>query len=106
MSGLIASEGEQWVAQRRFALRNLRDFGFGRKTMESMAQEDIVELINGFKRDTGLPIDTARRFSTAVLSSLWNIIAGQKFAHDDPKFEEVLTKLNAYVQALEYEFGI
>ena len=96
VSGLTASEGEQWVAQRRFALRNLRDFGFGKKSMESLAQDDIIELINGFKKEVGHPIETNRRFSTAVLSSLWNIIiAGQKFVHDDPKFEEVLTKLNA-----------
>ena len=63
--------------------------------MESLAQDDIVELINGFMRDVGHPIETSRRFSTAILSSLWNIIAGEKFAHDDPKFEEVLTTLNA-----------
>ena len=95
LPGLAVSEGEQWMAQRRFALRNLRDFGFGKKSMEGVAQEDIVELINGLKKEVGHPIETSRRFSTAVLSSLWNIIAGEKFAHDDPKFEELLDKLNA-----------
>jgi len=93
--GLTGSEGEQWSAQRRFALRNLRDFGFGKKSMESLAHEDITELIGNLKKEVGHPIATAGRFHTAVLCSLWNIIAGEKFAHDDPAFKDVLNKLNA-----------
>ena len=91
----MASEGAQWEAQRRFAFRHLRDFGFGKKSSERMAQEDIVDLIEQFRKETGQPISTATRLNMSVISALWQIIAGQRYDLDDPKFQAVLRTLNA-----------
>ena len=41
---VILSEGRTWVEQRRFALRTLRDFGFGKQGMEEMTQEEVIGL--------------------------------------------------------------
>ena len=37
----LYSEGKTWVDQRRFALRTLRDFGFGKQGMEEMIQDEV-----------------------------------------------------------------
>lgn len=41
--GIFFREGESWNEQRRFALRHLRDFGFGRR-FESFEKEIEVQI--------------------------------------------------------------
>lgn len=50
-SGIFFLDGDQWKEQRRFSLRHLRDFGFGRR-LESLEQElhdEILSLVNTIK---------------------------------------------------------
>ena len=46
MTGLLFSTGHEWVEQRRFALRQLRDLGFGKSSMEDMINEEVGKLID------------------------------------------------------------
>lgn len=39
--GIIGSSGKEWQEQRRFALRNLREFGFGKSSMDELFDEEI-----------------------------------------------------------------
>ncbi|CAG7725411.1 unnamed protein product, partial [Allacma fusca] len=41
--GIIVSEGQEWVEQRRFTLRHLRDFGFGKNLMENLIMEEKLD---------------------------------------------------------------
>lgn len=49
--GIFFTEGQVWFEQRRFALRNLRDFGFGRRqdALEFELQDEIQNLIDFLK---------------------------------------------------------
>ncbi len=42
--GVIFSSGSYWREQRRFLLKNLRDFGFGKNSMESILQDEVSKL--------------------------------------------------------------
>ena len=44
MPGVISSSGRYWRDQRRFLLKNLKDFGFGRSSMENLIQEEMDKL--------------------------------------------------------------
>ncbi|XP_015602519.1 probable cytochrome P450 303a1 [Cephus cinctus] len=48
--GVLVTDGRLWVEQRRFVLRHLREFGFGRTTMASLIEEEAQHLVNHFKR--------------------------------------------------------
>jgi hypothetical protein len=39
--GIINSYGRHWKEQRRFMLSTLRDFGFGKSSMEVMINEEV-----------------------------------------------------------------
>ena len=39
--GIITTDGHTWTHQRRFALKQLRDLGFGRKSLDSVMIEEI-----------------------------------------------------------------
>lgn len=49
--GIFFLDGPAWKQQRRFALRHLRDFGFGRRfsTFEMEINDQLLILINMLK---------------------------------------------------------
>ncbi|CAG7836820.1 unnamed protein product [Allacma fusca] len=95
--GLLLSEGRPWQEQRRFTLKTLRDFGFGKKSMEALIMEEVNELINGFKKEVGKPIVTQNRFNIAVLNGLWLLLTGNKFSHDDPRLNFLVKSITSII---------
>lgn len=89
-SGLIFSYGQKWVDHRRFTLRTLRDFGFAKRTSEGIIMEEVKDLIARLKTMTGKPISTHNFFNTSVLNVIWSIVAGERYAHDDPAMKELI----------------
>ncbi|XP_066586057.1 probable cytochrome P450 303a1 [Prorops nasuta] len=47
--GLLVVDGKLWVEQRRFVLRHLREFGFGRTSMATIIEEEVYILVQRFK---------------------------------------------------------
>ena len=46
--GIITSDGQRWLEHRRFTIRHLKEFGFGRIGLESVIQEEAEELVKYF----------------------------------------------------------
>ncbi len=51
--------------------------------MENLVNDEVLELIENLKVESGQPISTQSRFNIAVLNSLWKIVTGTRFSHDD-----------------------
>jgi hypothetical protein len=53
--GINFTDGEFWENQRRFSLRHMRDFGFGRRynELENVEDEiqDVLDLLHGRRED-------------------------------------------------------
>jgi hypothetical protein len=47
--GVIFTDGPLWVEHRRFTIRSLKDFGFGKKDAEGIILEETEELIKEIK---------------------------------------------------------
>ena len=45
VQGIITTDGQAWVEQRRFALKHLKDFGFGKVGLHGVIQEEVDDLI-------------------------------------------------------------
>lgn len=43
--GIIMTEGQLWSEHRRFVLRHLRDFGFGKSSMEQLIKNEVYDLV-------------------------------------------------------------
>ena len=48
--GVVNPNGQEWIEQRRFALRHLREFGFGKASMEDMFSEEINRLCDMYRK--------------------------------------------------------
>ena len=70
----------------------MRDFGYGKDTMENTIEEEIDNLfqhIDSHWLDT--PLDVSRFFNISALASLWRIISGEQLQLEDPKLIKLLT---------------
>lgn len=47
--GIIFADGASWAEQRRFVLKTLRDFGFGKGSMESLIKDEVFDLVEYLK---------------------------------------------------------
>ena len=56
-SGVVFSHGRYWKELRRFLLRNLRDFGFGKSSMEDLFHDEMAKLCQKLAKSEGQPID-------------------------------------------------
>lgn len=89
--GVFFSDGPFWVEQRRFTLRHLRDFGFGKRSMEEFIMEEIEDTIKEITQKE--IVQVTGLFSIATLNVLWRMIAGARYERDDAELLLLLEKL-------------
>lgn len=95
--GITSAEGDLWEVHRRFLLRQLREFGFGKSAMEALIMEEVEELIFRLRLMEGQPIkDVKKILNLAVVNALWTVVGGERFPHDDPKVLKLFENMNKY----------
>ena len=87
-------EGDFFREQRRFTLRNLRDFGFGKTSSEQLIHEEIHDLITGIEQSAksqaeGI-VDFENLFNMSMINILWAMVGGERFNHHDIRLKQLL----------------
>ena len=95
--GIIFSRGQTWTEQRRFTLRVLRDFGFGKSSMEDMLLEEVDKLSELLAENVGQEMDISRKMNISILNSLWVLLTGERLRLNDPKIQDVVEKMNEFL---------
>lgn len=83
--GIVFNNGHVWEEQRRWSLRKLRDFGFGKSSMEGIILDEVKEVLDYFREKKGVAIKIEDRFNIATLNALWTLLTGNRLTQDDPK---------------------
>jgi hypothetical protein len=105
---LIWGSGETWKEIRRFTARGLKEFGFGRKmALESQIQAEISALILHLSKkaslnDGILAIDS-HDFSASSINILWSLVAGERFALDDPHIKRGLQLSDMQIEMISFD---
>lgn len=89
--GVIATNGPYWREQRRFLLKSLREFGFGKASMECIIEEEVQKLCNklsSVKQDEATDLNST--FNISILNSLWSILVGEKLELEDEKLKKII----------------
>ena len=75
---MIFNDGDAWKSHRRFTLKTLKDFGFGKKSLESVLLEESDRMVEFFVEKNSEPIYVQTLFNLAILNVLWTIVAGKR----------------------------
>ena len=82
-------------------LRNLRDFGFGKSTMEDSLHEEIQKLVEFLKPNANKPFDLKLTVNITILNALWAILTGEKLSLDHPKANYALKCIDSALKKVE-----
>ena len=72
-------------------LRQLRDFGFGKATMEEALNDEVRKLVDFLRSKDGKIVSLNKTLNVSILNALWNILVGEKLPLNSPKLEHLVT---------------
>ncbi|XP_060077641.1 cytochrome P450 2C3-like [Ylistrum balloti] len=92
--GIVSRSGPEWKTHRTFAIGGLRDFGFGKKSLEGKIMEEVEAFLNVLEEKQGQPLHPESCIQTSVANIICSIIFGKRFEHGDPVFIELVDTVN------------
>ena len=102
----MLTNGDQWSHQRRFALKTLKDFGFGKQFLESTINTEIDEMITKYSLHQG-DIKIGSDFNIPVISILWKIVSGSRITMDSTESVRMVELVNEiFAKGNQVEFSI
>lgn len=93
--GVLLTDGEFWTEQRRFIVRHLKEFGFARRGMVDIAQNEAEfiyeDLLHIVKQNGGRPAEIQMRgaFSVYILNTLWMMMAGKRYSKQNKHIQDL-----------------
>ena len=92
--GLLWTQGKYWQEQRRFTIKHLKGFGFGRAKLDTIIQDEAGHLIESLLSKSYVgDVLFDGTFDTAVINALWQIVASKRYDPDIPESQVALQKV-------------
>ena len=83
---------EEWVAEKKFVLNALRQFGFGSSALEEKITEEIETLLDEYRASSRrqLPLDPRKHMPKTMANLIFSILINERYDYDDKKLAEKL----------------
>ncbi|KAL3889833.1 hypothetical protein ACJMK2_002160, partial [Sinanodonta woodiana] len=92
--GIHSTSRELWKEHRKFILSTLRNFGFGKASLEGKIHTEATILLSEIAKKKEKPFRLLHLVQTSVSNVINAMIFGEHFKHDDPKFKKIMTLLD------------
>ncbi|XP_058119792.1 probable cytochrome P450 303a1 [Anopheles ziemanni] len=102
--GVLLTDEQFWQEQRRFIVRHLKEFGFARRGMTEIIQNEAAFIRKDFEEliaqsgDGCAVVQMQGAFSVYVLNTLWLMMAGVRYGKDNSDLK--------YLQSLLHELFV
>ncbi|PSN47977.1 Methyl farnesoate epoxidase [Blattella germanica] len=107
--GITFTEGELWHEQRSFAVRHLKQVGYGKQIMEDMIAKEVSDLLDTLGKEGssgGREVTVGRYVTPCVLNVLWVLVTGSRFSSwDDPQLQHLMQLMNRRAKAFDMSGG-
>ena len=78
--GVLFNDSDAYRNQRRYIHRVLKDFGFGKASLESVLLAEADQIVDHFSGLNGKPVQPGLIFNVGVLNILWKIVADKRYS--------------------------
>ncbi|XP_062621583.1 cytochrome P450 2H1-like [Saccostrea cucullata] len=95
--GIILTSGEFWKEHRTFSLNALREFGFGKRSLESKILEEVDVFVQEVQSKNEQPFDMQALITVCVSNIMCSINFGERFEHSDKYFTLLIKLINENV---------
>lgn len=104
--GILFTDEELWQEQRRFVVRHLKEFGFARKGMVDIIQNEAEHLFEDFQEMVNNPLQHALVnmedvFSIYVLNTLWVMLAGIRNSKENENVKRLQKLLSDLIASVD-----
>jgi len=94
--GVLFANGHYWLHDRRFVLRNLRNLGMGRSTLEGAVQREAGALVDALRQFGGQPTPAPLILRTVPLNIIWQMVAGKRYPLESKEVMAVFETTQAF----------
>ncbi|XP_078698204.1 cytochrome P450 2J1-like [Branchiostoma floridae x Branchiostoma belcheri] len=91
---ILLPYGPFWKHQRKFTIMGLRDFGFGKRSLEGKIVEESQGLREEILKKGQKPFSITRMLQNAVGNVICSIVLGKRFEYNDEKFERIMEAID------------
>ncbi|ALC44173.1 Cyp305a1 [Drosophila busckii] len=105
--GITCTDGKLWYEHRHFAMKQMRNVGYGRTQMEQQIEHEAEALLQQLSRTAAAPIEPVNWLAQSVLNVLWCLIAGERIASDeDSTLRRLLELMNRRSRLFDISGGL
>uniref|UniRef100_A0A8C4TJN3 Cytochrome P450, family 2, subfamily V, polypeptide 1 n=1 Tax=Erpetoichthys calabaricus TaxID=27687 RepID=A0A8C4TJN3_ERPCA len=79
--GVVLSSGYRWKQHRRFMLTTLRNFGVGKKSLESTIIEELGYFRQAIQEEQGRPFEPHFLINNAIANIICSMVFGRRFEY-------------------------
>jgi hypothetical protein len=98
-----------WHEQRSFAVRHLKQVGYGKQVMEDMITKEVMDLVETLRKEGSggrREISVGRYVTPCVLNVLWVLVTGSRFSSwDDPRLQRLMQLMSRRAKAFDMSGG-
>ncbi|KAK3082816.1 hypothetical protein FSP39_006231 [Pinctada imbricata] len=92
--GIAASSGPLWKEHRSFGLKTLRQFGFGKQSVEIQIQEEVIDFLNDINDTNEKPFNIHDFLAASISNIICSMAFGKRFEHSDRRLLKLLDFIN------------
>ncbi|GAB6023743.1 hypothetical protein CHUAL_008499 [Chamberlinius hualienensis] len=97
ISGVIMTDGDYWKQHRRFIIRNLRDYGIGKSTLEPLILNEIQYFLAEVRKHDGKgPFELRNYLAMSMTNNIHILVHGRRYDYEDPVILDLIKSLNEF----------